>query len=98
MIPCKHGRGPAPATSPLTGTPAFAYAQSAIFIRLELSSPPRPIYHPKEPYYPRTKGRRHPYTCLTQVYPAHLSKPARISDWTPGDGIGTTGSLFALTC
>lgn len=30
MIPCKHRGSPAPATSLLIGTPAFAYAQSTI--------------------------------------------------------------------
>lgn len=104
----------------ITGTPALAYAQSAIFIsssyfrRPALSTTPKnPTPHPislaqgkggscsittRTKPHPRIKGRYHSYTCLTQVYPLHLSKFARISAWIPGDGTGTTGSLSASTC
>ena len=55
---------------------------------------PRPI---KNPTSPESWARYHPHTCLTQVYPVHLSKFFWTSAWTSGDGTGTTCTLCTLT-
>lgn len=76
--------------SPMANQPVFPESSSSY--RPALSTVP------KNPTSPEPWARYHPDTCLTQVYPVHLSKCALISAWDPGDGTGTTCNLFTSTC